>query len=339
MITVTFFYRSGQAESDVVDSHLANLRDSIPFELVRIDVDSDTGLASAYGTRAPVVQVGPFVLKNPIGVMDLEIALRSAQDRESHLTKTNNPDYHKRLKRGHSFSTLDKVVLWLSHHYVALFNGILTFFIGLAFAAPYFLKIGWETPARVIYTIYSPLCHQLSFRSWFIFGEQAFYPRSLANIQGVQSFEEAFRLPATIDEKTDAFIFDARVYEGDENLGYKSALCQRDLAIYSSFLLFGVVFAINQRRNKPVKWLIWLFIGVLPMALDGLTQMPGLMAGLPDWLPVRESTPFLRTLTGGLFGFTSAWYLFPFIEESMRDTRAILMTKKAVANQTALGEK
>jgi hypothetical protein len=38
-------------------------------------------------------------------------------------------------------------------------------------------------------------------------------------------------------------------------------------------------------------------------------------------LPYYESTPFLRTLTGFLFGFTTAWFMFPLIEEAMAETR------------------
>ena len=110
--------------------------------------------------------------------------------------------------------------------------------------------------------------------------------------------------------------------------------CQRDLAIYTSFLLFGIIFAINQKRIKAIPWLAWFVLGVLPMAFDGVSQFPSLMAGLPVWLPLRESTPFLRSLTGALFGLTSAWYLFPFMEESMRETRAVLSTKKAVAEES-----
>jgi hypothetical protein len=44
-------------------------------------------------------------------------------------------------------------------------------------------------------------------------------------------------------------------------------------------------------------------------------------------LPYRESTPFLRTLTGGLFGLTTAWFGYPYVEETMRDARELLTTK------------
>jgi len=44
-------------------------------------------------------------------------------------------------------------------------------------------------------------------------------------------------------------------------------------------------------------------------------------------LPYRESTPFLRLLTGFLFGFGTAWFGLPYVEESMRETLG-LMDKK-----------
>jgi hypothetical protein len=44
-------------------------------------------------------------------------------------------------------------------------------------------------------------------------------------------------------------------------------------------------------------------------------------------LPYRESTPFLRSLTGFLFGFMTAWFGYPYVEESMADNRKYLEGK------------
>lgn len=48
----------------------------------------------------------------------------------------------------------------------------------------------WGLPdaAQSIYSLYHP-CHQLAFRSLFS-GEQAFYPRELANIEGADDYGE-----------------------------------------------------------------------------------------------------------------------------------------------------
>jgi uncharacterized membrane protein len=73
-------------------------------------------------------------------------------------------------------------------------------------------------------------------------------------------------------------------------------------------------------------------IGLVPIAIDGVSQLPGLASNLPPWF-LRESTPLLRTITGTLFGFTTAWYLFPLIEESMNETRMVLEEKRAFQEQ------
>jgi uncharacterized membrane protein len=195
------------------------------------------------------------------------------------------------------------------------------------------MKVGVEPGARLIYSIYSPFCHQLAFRSWFLFGEQAFYPRQLAGINETVTYESAVSPGQQLNEKSDAFVVDARSFVGNEILGYKTALCERDIAMYGSIFLFGILFAGFQKKLKPVPWYFWLIFGLLPIAIDGFSQLPGLLPGLPAFLPDRESTPFLRTLTGGLFGFFTAWYLFPLIEESMLETRAVFASKKIALDQ------
>ena len=96
--------------------------------------------------------------------------------------------------------------------------------------------------------------------------------------------------------------------------------------------LFGVIYAITGRKLPKLHWLIWGVVGVVPIGLDGFSQ---LFSQLPFQfiqaiLPYRESTPFLRVLTGFLFGITTAWFMFPLIEESMADTRILLAKKFAI---------
>jgi hypothetical protein len=57
-----------------------------------------------------------------------------------------------------------------------------------------------------------------------------------------------------------------------------------------------------------------------------------------DWsflaaiLPYRESTPFLRLFTGGLFGLATAWFAYPYMEESFSETRQFFIKKFASIN-------
>jgi hypothetical protein len=76
-----------------------------------------------------------------------------------------------------------------------------------------------------------------------------------------------------------------------------------------------------RRRLRPLPIWAWLFFGLLPIALDGGSQLLSAFPFSP--FEVRESTPFLRTLTGLLFGLSNAWLAYPYVEESMGETRAL----------------
>jgi uncharacterized membrane protein len=119
----------------------------------------------------------------------------------------------------------------------------------------------------------------------------------------------------------------ARGFIGNEALGFKEALCERDIAIYLSILLFGIVYAIAGRKMPPLPVILWILVGLIPIGVDGLTQF----LSQPPFsiFPFRESTPFLRALTGFLFGFSTAWFGYPMVESSMVETRRLLGLKLA----------
>ena len=186
------------------------------------------------------------------------------------------------------------------------------------------MKIGATGPASLIYRGYGLVCHQLAFRSFFLFGEQPIYPREAAGLDRWQSLSQVTGLSEGSQPED---LLKARTYVGDEKVGYKIALCERDVAIYGSILLFGVLFAVTGRVLKPLPWYLWILIGIVPIGLDGLSQ---LMSQPPlNFFPMRESTPLLRTLTGFLFGFTTAWFGYPMVEQAMADTRKLLGSKRA----------
>jgi uncharacterized membrane protein len=95
---------------------------------------------------------------------------------------------------------------------------------------------------------------------------------------------------------------------GNEQVGHKVALCERDVAIYGAVLAAGLLFALMRPRLRPLS-LRWFVLLALPMAIDGGTQLFG-------W---RESNWWLRTLTGALFGAAAVWWAYPYIDEAMRD--------------------
>ncbi len=325
MLTVTLYSRADCHLCTETKTLLKKLQTDFPHRLVEIDIDQDELLRAHFGEIIPVVEVGPYRLQAPVDEVSLRATLGAASDRLTHLETIDDEAYRRAAARGRRFSRADAFSLWLSQHYLALINLLVFLYVGLPFAAPVLMHAHMEKPARVIYAVYSPLCHQLAFRSWFLFGEQPFYPRAAAGVEGVKTFGEATGLDETQ-------LLPARKFIGNETLGYKVALCERDVAIYASILLFGLLYALTGRRLNPLSPFWWVVLGWVPIGLDGFSQLFS-QVGLPALsalFPYRESTPFLRTLTGFLFGFTTAWFAIPAIEETMRDTRKLLLRKLAV---------
>jgi uncharacterized membrane protein len=143
-------------------------------------------------------------------------------------------------------------------HWLAIVNGALGVFVGVALLVPVGYALGLTGPASAIFGAYHLTCAQTPSHSFFIFG-------------------------------------------------YQTCLCSRCLAIYSSILLAGVVLAFVRQRQmvRNIPWYVWV-LAMVPMALDGFTQLFGL----------RESNLALRLFTGGLFGVATAWFLFPQIEKA-----------------------
>ncbi len=181
---------------------------------------------------------------------------------------------------------------WIVRHWLAILNLLFLLYVGLPVLAPVFMEIGAETPAKIIYAVYRPACHQLPERSFFLFGESPVYDRSA--------------LPATGAAASDN-VFIRRNYIGDVEHGYKVAICQRDVAIYGSMFLMGLLFAL-MRGHLPQLKARWLLLFALPMIIDGGTQLAGL----------RSSTWQLRLITGAFFGVGLIWFAYPYIEASMQ---------------------
>lgn len=331
MLNVTLYTRKDCKLCDEVKAELNDLQSQYPHRLVEVDIDLDPAMVAKFGEIIPVVEVGPYRVTAPITRQQLQMNLGAAQDRKAQLEKLGDPEYQKRVEKGRNVGTGDRISFWIARRYLLMLNLFMLFYVGLPFLAPTLMKLGAELPAKAIYRIYSPLCHQFGFRSFFLYGEQAFYPLAEAKIAGVKTFEQMTGI-TDLDNPSSFTRFEARSYIGDENVGYKVALCERDIAIYLAMLAFGLVFGVTGRRFKSLHWILWLLIGIGPIGLDGFSQL--LSQFNWEWLstvvPYRESTPYLRVLTGGLFGLATAWFAYPNIEESMNDTRQYYIKKFAV---------
>lgn len=330
MLTVTLYTRKDCHLCEQAKADLESLQSKVPHRRVEIDIDRDPALLKKYLAEIPVVEVGPYILKAPFDRQKLMMTLGAAGDRRGQLDKLGRQDHHDRVRRGQSVSGSDRAMFWISRHYLAVVNVFMFLYFGLAVFAPVLMKAGAALPANVLYTIYKPLCHQFGFRSFFLFGDQAVYPLEEAGLSNLLTFEEITGFEDLHNPVAPARL-QARQFVGNETVGYKMALCERDIAIYSGIFLFGLVYALTNRRLKPLHWMVWVLIGMGPIGLDGFSQLFSQLewSALESILPYRESTPFLRVLTGGLFGVATAWFAYPYMEESMSETRQFFIKKFA----------
>jgi uncharacterized membrane protein len=262
------------------------------------------------------------------------------------MTTTPQPSPERAFARGVNRFTLRFARNWLR---IALV--ILGLYSLLPIVTPVLMKIGLQTPARVLYTLYSPFCHQFAFRSLFLFGDQPAYPRAIARsdlndyepyaaadpaFQAAYAYwyqvyrDEPLTAPPT-DQDLLTFSpwlqFASRDFVGNEQMGYKTALCARDVGIYLALFVGGLIYSIPvvRRRLRPVPIVLYALLGLTPIAIDGFSQL----LGYPPfnlWTP-RETTPIFRVLTGVIFGFMTAWLMYPYFEAAMRDTQAQIEAK------------
>mgnify|MGYP003729973707 CR=1 FL=1 len=325
-----------------VHAELVSLSQTVPLTIDEVDIARDPALEQALFDRIPVIEVGGTRLEAPIHPTVLRRAVRTAARRAGHAKeKTVQPPSLTPPVTGRKREAViafDRFFLGFSRRWAALIGLLAALYAGLPFLAPLAMHNGWTGLANAVYTLYSPVCHQFAFRSWFLFGPQTVYPRQRAAVPGALSFEEAAAQepffqnldPATLDGN---LTIAAKAFRGSELMGWKVALCQRDVAIYASIAAFGFAFWALTRAGVKLPYLpfwAYLIFAVAPMGLDGFSQLfanpPFNGFGLALY-PIRESTPLLRAVTGSLFGLGNAWLAFPYIEDSMRETRESLEAK------------
>ncbi len=323
MLSLTYFYSTNDPDHNEISEDLKIHCQHNELVFVDICIDDHPEMESKYRDKTPAVCIGPYVLHAPFSDTDLRVATQSALERHLRLTEEKDTNYQKRVNNGVSINNLDKFSFFFSRYYVLVISIVISLFVLIPFLAPILENSGHHKSANVIYKVYHVICHQLSFRSFYLYGEQAYYPRELAQINDVITYEE-------VTGRTASDLDFARNDIGNQIMGYKIAICERDIAIYGSLALFGFVFQLTNKKIKQLPWYWWFVIALVPIAIDGVSQIPSLSTNWPAWVPIRESTPFLRILTGTLFGAGTGWYMYPMMEESMKETRITLHQKFAI---------
>lgn len=102
--------------------------------------------------------------------------------------------------------------------------------------------------------------------------------------------------------------------------GHQLGMCERNFSIYASMFIGCLIFVLSKKRIPGIPWWIWVLM-ILPLALDGTTQMFGL----------RESTWELRVLTGTLFGLGNVWFALPLIHKTILESLPVQLSNGNIA--------
>jgi len=224
--------------------------------------------------------------------------------------------------------TVDRFALGLARHWLWYVNLIFGVFVLAPFAAPVLMTLGVPSIADAIYFFYSFLCHQLPQRSYFLFGPKISY--SLAEIGNVWNYDDN--------------ILYLRQFIGNSAMGWKVAWSDRMVSMYGSLWLGGLLFALFRKRLPRLLPIAWVFLAIVPMGLDGFSHMLNdALAGISGtgfrdtnaWLQFLTGNYFsadfyagdalgsfnslARLVTGTLFGLTTVWLIYPFVDTAMRD--------------------
>ncbi len=227
----------------------------------------------------------------------------------------------------------DQMSLFLIRHWVVEISCLLGLFAVIPFLAPLFMAIGWVFPAKIIYWVYSFICHQLPERSYFLFGPKISY--TLSEIQSAWQ------------NTTDAVIL--RQFIGNPQMGWKMAWSDRMFSMFTSIWVFGILWGNLKKKIGKLPW--WgAFLFILPMAIDGTTHLISDFAGIGQgfrdsntWLAILSNhtlpsafyagdawgsfNAWMRLISGILFGLGSVWFGFPLLQEWMSNSVKVIDDK------------
>lgn len=240
---------------------------------------------------------------------------------------------------------VDRFALDIARHWLLYVNVFLGVLVLAPFAAPALMVAGATTPANIIYTFYSFLCHQLPERSYFLFGPKVSY--SLAEIGRVWQYDDMLTL---------------RQFIGNSAMGWKVAWSDRMVSLYGGLWIGGLLYALLRRRLPRLSPIVWLFLGGLPIFLDGISHtINDAVAGLSgtgfrdtnSWLQFLTGNmlpssfyagdafgsfnALARLVTGALFGLLTVWLAYPFVEAAMRDLEYQTRMRLAAPRAARLG--
>lgn len=226
--------------------------------------------------------------------------------------------------------TLQKTILFVARYWLLIAVLLAWIILLLGFLAPIFMAAGLTGAGQWVYDFLAPHNHQLPQRSYFLFGEDG----------GFESYSLTQLLALGADP------YNLQAFTGNAEIGYKTALNHRMIAIFVAIVVGGLGWGLAGGRLQVS--FLWLVVLALPLLADGISHMisensgSGFRAG-NDWAVALTGGIFspsfyqgttvgtlnwwLRNLTGVLFGLGLIWFLCTFLSARFASVRAKLEPK------------
>lgn len=218
-------------------------------------------------------------------------------------------------------------ILWLAHHWLAVFNTFFFLYVGLPFLAPVLLANGYTSAANTIYGFYRAACHQFPSRSYFILGEQvAFCHRDVAIYGafflgglGYSLVRSSLRPP-----QLRWYVFFLWPIALDAGMQLASDWLSLGLSMGMLWAIGFIAMGITSAILHSFKYLTWhsfLYFLAGPLGLIYL-----------NYFGPYQSDLFRRNLTGIIFGLATVWLAYPYLEEIFHDIRRQVSANLAKAS-------
>lgn len=210
------------------------------------------------------------------------------------------------------------------------------------------MRLGLTGPAELIYIAYTPLCHQMAQRSFFLFGEKVMYTP-----QG---------LPISLSGDIVHDMLALKAFNGNKFIGWKVAWSDRMVYMYGMTWLVLILYQQLRTRFQIKRINLILFVILLmPMTVDGFSHMVsdfqgGLFEGFRyhnEWLAnlthhimpqtfyvgdtLGTFNSWMRLISGIGFGVGVVWLVIPIIDVSItRDIQIIGEKLQSIPEQRLL---
>ncbi len=205
---------------------------------------------------------------------------------------------------------IEKAIHWSLKRWLVFFNLFFFLYVALPFLAPLLLANGYTTAANTIYRLYNMTCHQIPSRAYYIAGEQvALCYRDVAIYSAILSGGLLFGL-VRHQLKPLPFgwylllILPMALDGGLQMISELNQYVPMVALWILGLTIFGGLAFFLYRQKK----LNWYWIVIFACGLGGLLYL--------QFLGPYASNYARRTATGLVFGFSSVWLVYPYLEEA-----------------------